>query len=58
MLENLKLERLKSGIESGHILIDVDARIGHNHGIKSRLRQGAAVCHLILKVQFIQLQRG
>ncbi|OPZ88120.1 MAG: hypothetical protein BWY74_03236 [Firmicutes bacterium ADurb.Bin419] len=27
-------------IENGHILVDFDARTGHNHGTKFRLRQG------------------
>lgn len=40
MLERLSLERFLAAIESGELLIDFDARTGHNHGTKFRLRQG------------------
>jgi hypothetical protein len=33
-------DKLLKCIEDGHILIDFDARTGHNHGTKFRLRQG------------------
>jgi hypothetical protein len=33
-------EKFIRAIESGHLLIDFDARTGHNHGTKFRLRQG------------------
>lgn len=39
MLENFKLERLINAIVCGDILIDFDARTGHNHGTKFRLKQ-------------------
>jgi hypothetical protein len=39
MLERLSLERFLSAIEQGHLLVDFDARTGHNHGTKFRLRQ-------------------
>lgn len=38
-LEKFSLERLISAIERGYILVDFDARTGHNHGTKFRLRQ-------------------
>jgi len=39
ILEKFSLEKLISAIENGYILIDFDARTGHNHGTKFRLRQ-------------------
>jgi hypothetical protein len=39
MLQKFSLEKFISAIESGFILIDFDARTGHNHGTKFRLRQ-------------------
>lgn len=39
ILEKLDLDRIISAIESGLILIDFDARTGHNHGTKFRMRQ-------------------
>jgi len=39
ILQNLSLEKLISAIESGYIYIDFDARTGHNHGTKFRIRQ-------------------
>ncbi len=39
ILQGLDLNRLISGIESGYLLVDFDARTGHNHGTKFRLRQ-------------------
>ncbi len=39
MLENLSLEKFINSIEKGTILIDFDARTGHNHGTKFRMRQ-------------------
>lgn len=38
MLEQFRQERLIRAISSGDILIDFDARTGHNHGTKFRLR--------------------
>jgi len=39
MLKNFSLERFLDGIKQGYILVDFDARTGHNHGTKFRLRQ-------------------
>lgn len=39
VLEELSMEKFISAIERGFILIDFDARTGHNHGTKFRLRQ-------------------
>jgi len=36
-----KLENFLESIENGQILVDFDARTGHNHGTKFRLRQNA-----------------
>jgi hypothetical protein len=40
MLERFSLECFLSAIEKGEVLIDFDARTGHNHGTKFRLKQG------------------
>lgn len=39
ILQNLSLEKLIGAIEKGYILVDFDARTGHNHGTKFRIRQ-------------------
>jgi hypothetical protein len=39
MLEKFKFEGLLKALETAHILIDFDARTGHNYGTKFRLRQ-------------------
>ena len=39
MLERLSLDRFLQAIEDGYLYIDFDARTGHNHGTKFRLRQ-------------------
>lgn len=39
ILENFSVERFVRGIEKGFVLLDFDARTGHNHGTKFRLRQ-------------------
>ena len=39
MLQEPSLNRLLSGLEQGDLLVDFDARTGHNHGTKFRLRQ-------------------
>ena len=39
MLEGFRLDRFIGAIEKGEILIDFDARTGHNHGTKFRLKQ-------------------
>ncbi len=40
MFQNFSPDHFIQAIESGNILIDFDARTGHNHGTKFRLRQG------------------
>lgn len=39
MLQRLSMDRFISAIERGAILVDFDARSGHNHGTKFRLRK-------------------
>lgn len=39
MLQNLNLDNFLDAIESATVLVDFDARTGHNHGTKFRLRQ-------------------
>lgn len=39
MLQGFSLEGFLRGIEQGYVFIDFDARTGHNHGTKFRLRQ-------------------
>jgi len=39
ILEQLSLEKFLSALEQGKLLVDFDARTGHNHGTKFRLRQ-------------------
>ena len=41
MLSAFSLDRLLAGIESGVVYVDFDARTGHNHGTKFRVRSGA-----------------
>ena len=40
MLKCLSLKKFLKAIEKGTILVDFDARTGHNHGTKFRMRQG------------------
>jgi hypothetical protein len=40
VLKGFDLERLLCGLEEGYVYVDFDARTGHNHGTKFRLRQG------------------
>ncbi|MBQ6111564.1 MAG: MvaI/BcnI restriction endonuclease family protein [Synergistaceae bacterium] len=40
-LQGFSLNKFISGIREGNILIDFDARTGHNHGTKFRIRQNA-----------------
>lgn len=40
VLSGFSFDKLVKCIEDGHVLIDFDARTGHNHGTKFRLRQG------------------
>jgi len=39
MLQGFSLEGLLSGLDNGFVYVDFDARTGHNHGTKFRLRQ-------------------
>ncbi len=39
MLKNFKLEISIEALVRGYVLVDFDARTGHNHGTKFRLRQ-------------------
>lgn len=39
ILQGFIIDGLLSGIEQGYVYIDFDARTGHNHGTKFRLRQ-------------------
>ena len=39
MLENFKLENFLKVIVRGYVFVDFDARTGHNHDTKFRLRQ-------------------
>ena len=39
MLQKISFEGLLDQIENGNILVDFDARTGHNHGSKFRMRQ-------------------
>ena len=41
MLANLSIDRFLRAIEENKILVDFDARTGHNHGTKFRMRQNA-----------------
>lgn len=43
ILQKLSLDKFLKAIEQGFILIDFDARSGHNHGTKMRLRQDKRV---------------
>lgn len=40
MLKSFNFEGFLHGLETGNILVDFDARTGHNHGTKFRMRQG------------------
>jgi len=40
-LQGFSLDNFLRGITEGNILIDFDARTGHNHGTKFRIRQNA-----------------
>jgi len=39
MLQKFSFDKFLTQIENGNILIDFDARTGHNHGTKFRMRQ-------------------
>jgi hypothetical protein len=39
MLQNFSFDKFLEQIEIANILVDFDARTGHNHGTKFRMRQ-------------------
>ena len=39
ILQTFSFEAFLRAIEGGHILVDFDARTGHNHGTKFRIRK-------------------
>ncbi|MDZ7766904.1 MAG: MvaI/BcnI family restriction endonuclease [Melioribacteraceae bacterium] len=39
MLQRFSIEKFLQALESNDVLVDFDARTGHNHGTKFRLRQ-------------------
>ena len=41
MLEGFEIERFVDAIERGAVQVDFDARTGHNHGTKFRLKQNS-----------------
>jgi hypothetical protein len=53
ILQEFSLDKFISAIEKGDILIDFDARSGHNHGTKFRIRQNK-ILSLFSKVTKIQ----
>ena len=40
MLSGFSFDKFLHCVEKGAILVDFDARTGHNHGTKYRMRQG------------------
>jgi len=45
MLESFSFDSFLNAIEQGELLVDFDARTGHNHGTKFRIRSGL-ISHL------------
>ena len=41
MLQKFSFEGFLKALDEGKILVDFDARTGHNHGTKFRMRQDA-----------------
>ncbi len=41
MLQKFSFEGFLEALEQGQVLVDFDARTGHNHGTKFRLRQNS-----------------
>ena len=39
MLQKFSFDGFLKALESGKVLVDFDARTGHNHGTKFRMRQ-------------------
>lgn len=52
ILQELSLPRFMAALEEGNLLIDFDARTGHNHGTKFRLQQ-SSVSKLYDRVQVV-----
>jgi hypothetical protein len=44
ILRDFSLDHFLQAIEGGIVLVDFDARTGHNHGTKFRIRQGNWDC--------------
>ena len=53
MLQGFSGDRLLQAIEDGRVLIDIDARTGHDHGPKFRVRQISDRCALYEKYVII-----
>ena len=43
MLKKLDIDKFINSVANGDIYIDFDARTGHNHGTKFRLRRDALI---------------
>lgn len=41
ILQGLSIDNFIAALAQGYVLVDFDARTGHNHGTKFRLRQNA-----------------
>jgi hypothetical protein len=39
MLQKFSIDKFVEALKAGHVLVDFDARTGHNHGTKFRLKQ-------------------
>lgn len=57
MLERLSREKFIESVERGIILVDFDARTGHNHGTKFRIRPGYMTSVLYERVEVIRQGR-
>ncbi len=53
ILQGFSLDRFLATLDAGNMLVDFDARTGHNHGTKFRLRQSARP-HLYSSIQEIE----
>lgn len=52
ILQGFSIESLLAGIEQGYVYVDFDARTGHNHGTKFRVRQD---CFPLLYAQRLEI---
>ena len=43
MLKKLDIEKFINSLQNGYVYVDFDARTGHNHGTKFRLRSKALI---------------